>query len=148
MIYFPQTKATKDAIRSAIGQQVAFLIRGTPAACPTCTTSGYDPVNESSLNTFCTTCSGTYWIASDTIVSRVAHVRWTREDEPNRGVAGSTLDGDCSITIAIDALTADQLGKIKQVTVDSRKLEVYRSIYRGVQERDRVRLICREFGKT
>lgn len=146
-MYFPSTKATKDAIRNAIGVSTTFVIQGSPTACSICEPSGYDPVNESSLDPFCPECSGLYWITEDDNIDLIAHVRWSRGDELNRDVAGMTLDGDCSVTIGIDDLTTEQLGKIKQVIVDGRTLEVYRSIYRGVPERDRIRITCKEFGK-
>jgi len=147
-INFPSTKATKDAIRNAIGQTVTFVIRGEATACPVC--SGldlYDGVNEVSLDPYCETCSGYYWITSDVSSGVVAHVRWRNEDEPDRGVGGSIPEGNCYVTIDIDALSEDSIVKIKEVIVDSRKLQVYRAIHRGVPQRDRIRFVCKEWGK-
>jgi len=76
-ITFPATKSTKDAIRNVIGQIATFVIRGDPTACSVC--SGldlYDEVNEASLDPYCTTCSGKYWVTTDTLSGVVAHVRW------------------------------------------------------------------------
>ncbi len=145
---FPNTKATKDAIRAVIGTDVTFVVQGTPSPCPVCSGAGlFDEVNEASLNSFCTTCSGLYWLTVDDEIEVNAHVRWAREDEPSREVGGSTLMGDCYITVAIDALTTTQISKVKEVRVDGRKLEVYRAIMRGVPTRDRIRFVCREWGK-
>jgi len=147
-ITFPATKSTKDAIRQVIGQTATFVIRGVATPCPVC--SGldyYDEVNEVSLDPYCTTCSGQYWITSDVYSGIVAHVRWRSGDQPDMGVGGETFEGDCFITIDINALSASNIVKIKEVRVDSRKLQVYRAIYRGVPTRDRIRFVCREFGK-
>jgi hypothetical protein len=147
-IEFPATKDTKDAIRQAIGQTVTFVLRGDPTPCPVCSgLDQYDPINESSLNPFCTTCSGLYWLIGDVTSGINAHVRWRTEDQPNMGVAGQTMEGDCSITISVDALSSANIVKIRHVIADSRKLQVYRTIYRGVPQRDRIRFVCKEWGK-
>lgn len=147
-ITFPSTKSTKDAIRVVIGQTVTFVIRGDATPCPTC--SGldyYDEVNEASLDPYCTTCSGQYWITADVFSGVTAHVRWRTQDQPDKMVGGETFDGDCSITIDINAISSSNIVKIKEVRADSRKLQIYRTIYRGVPTRDRIRFVCREFGK-
>lgn len=148
-ITFPTTKLTKDEIRNAIGQLATFVIRGNPTPCTVC--SGldyYDEVNEVSLDPYCTVCSGAYWVTSDTISGVIAHVRWRNtQDQPDMMVGGETFDGDCFVTIDINALSASNIVKIKEVIVDSRKLQIYRAIYRGVPSRDRIRFVCREFGK-
>ncbi len=147
-ITFPATKSTKDAIRAVIGQTVTFVIRGDATACPVC--SGldyYDEVNEASLDPYCTTCSGQYWLTVDTLSGVIAHVRWRTQDQPDMGVGGETFEGDCFITIDINAISSSNIVKIKEVRADSRKLQVYKAIQRGVPTRDRIRFVCREFGK-
>ena len=148
MIQFPTTKPTKDAIRDAIGQVVTFVLQGDPTACPVCSGLGqYDEVNEASLNPFCDTCSGLYWLIADVESGVMAHVRWRIQDQPNMDVAGETMEGDASITISITDLSTANIVKIRHVVADSRKLQVYRTIYRGVPTRDRIRFICKEWEK-
>jgi hypothetical protein len=148
-ITFPSTKAIKDEIRGAIGQTVTFVLEGTPTACPVCSGANlYDGVNEASLNPYCATCDGKYWLDTGDVTSGiVAHVRWTRQDEPDYTSGGEVPEGDCSITIDINSLSAANIVKIKEVRADSRRLQVHRVIYRGVPTRDRVRFVCREWGK-
>lgn len=147
-IQFPTTKAKKDAIRDTIGQTVTFVLEGVATPCPVCSGADlYDSVNELSLDQWCSTCSGRYWIVSDVDEEVTAHVRWRTGDESDWGIAGETLAGDCIITVAIDSLSDDQIVKIKEVRADSRKLEVFRTIKRGVPTRDRIRFVCREVGK-
>jgi hypothetical protein len=145
---FPATKTTKDAIREVIGHLAVFVIQGDETACPVCSSADlYDGVNEVSLDSFCTTCSGAYWLTEDVASGVVAHVRWRTEDQPDMQQTGETLIGDCFVTIPVDALTSSQIDKIKEIRVDSRKIQPYRTIYRGAPTRDRVRFVCREFGK-
>jgi len=147
-ITFPSTKATKDAIRDAIGQTATFVIRGVESPCPVC--SGleyYDEINEASINPYCTTCSGFYWITADAYSGVTAHVRWKAQDQPDMTVGGNVPEGDCTITIDIDDISSDNIVKIKEIIADSRRLQVYRTIYRGVPQRDRIRFVCREWGK-
>lgn len=148
MVQFPETKTVKDLIRDAIGQTVTFTIRGNVSACSVCSGANlYDSVNEVSLDPFCDVCSGMYWITQDTTSGVVAHVRWRSGDESDFGIAGETLIGDCSITVSVDDLPDSQIVKVKGVIADNRKLEIFRTIERGVPSRDRIRFICREVGK-
>jgi len=149
IIKFPSTKVIKDEIRSAIGQTVTFVLEGDPTACPVCSGANlYDGVNESSLNPYCPTCEGRYWLdSSDVLSGVVAHVRWRRQDEPDYTVGGEIPEGDCTITININDLSEANIAKIKEVRADSRRLQVYRTIYRGVPSRDRIRFVCKEWGK-
>lgn len=147
-IEFPSTKSIKDEIRQEIGQTVVFLIQGTPYACPVCSGADlYDSVNETSLDPFCSTCSGAYWITQDIESGITSHVRWRTGDESDFGIAGQTFTGDCNITIDIDSLSENNIAKVKEVRADNRKLEIYRTTKRGVPNRDRIRFICREIGK-
>lgn len=147
-INFPPTKSTKDAIRQAIGQVATFILQGDAVACSVCSGADlYDSVNDLSLDPFCATCSGKYWITQDVESGILAHVRWRSGDESDYGIAGETLMGDCFVTIAIDSLLESQIVKIKEIVVDDRKLEVYRTMKRGVPDRDRIRFVCREVGR-
>jgi len=146
-IEFPETKTIKDAIRLVIGRDIDFVFKSF-TECPTCSGLGYhDEVNESSLNSFCTVCSGVYWIPTESIVTKNAHVRWRSADEPRQETGGETIIGDCIITISSDALTSIQLGSIQEIRVDERKLVPMRTIPRGVPNIDRYRIIAREWNK-
>lgn len=147
-LQFPNTKSTKDEIREAIGQTATFYLGGTFTACPTCSgLNHYDEINEASLDSWCTTCSGSYWIVTELTSGIVAHVRWRTGDEPQYGIAGESFAGDCIITIDINALTSNQISSIIEIRADSKRLVPFRTVKRGVPTRDRVRFLCREFSK-
>lgn len=92
-------------------------------------------------------CSGRYWIVGEVNSDVIAHVRWLTGDQSDYGIAGESLEGDCVITIANDSLTENQIASVREIVADSRKLFPYKSIYRGVPTRDRIRFTCREIGK-
>lgn len=147
-IEFPTTKSIKDEIRNAIGQTVTFVLGDSYSACPVCSGLGYyDEINEASLDSWCATCSGSYWIVGEVNSEIIAHVRWLTGDQSDYGIAGESLEGDCIITIANDSLTENQIASVREIIADSRKLFPYKSIYRGVPTRDRIRFTCRETGK-
>ena len=100
------------------------------------------------MDQYCDTCSGAYWITADVSSGVVAHVRWRTGDESDFGIAGEVLSGDCAVTVDIDSLSEENIVKIKEIVADSRKLEVFRTIKRGVPERDRIRFSCREVDKV
>lgn len=148
MIQFPQTKTTKNEIREAIGRPTTFILTGDKSECPTCSGAGfYDSVNELSLNPFCAVCSGAYWIVGDVSIDLVAHVRHRTGDESDWGIAGSVDVGDCTITISIDDLSDSQIVRLKEIVTDGRRFRVFRTIKRGVKERDRIRFSCRLVGE-
>jgi len=148
MINFPETKAIKDSIRDAIGQPVTFVMGGDTTACTVCSgLNMYDSVNKLSLNQFCLTCSGNYWLVSDESVVVNTHVRHRTGDESDWGIAGEVLVGDCIMTIDIDSLSDDQIVRIKRLYSDDREFRILKTIKRGVPTRDRIRFVCRLVGK-
>jgi hypothetical protein len=142
---FPVTKTIKDAIRADIGQSVTFVMEGTEVPCSSCLVSGYyDSVNNVSLDQFCPTCSGNYWITNDSNAIIVSHVRWITGEQSDFGIAGDIKQGDCIVTVDIDSLSEEQIANVKHVLIDDKKLEIFRTIKRGVPERDRYRFTLRE----
>ncbi len=89
-------------------------------------------------------CSGLYWIVSDIDETIISHVNWSKADEPSYELGGSVLVGDCTVTIAIDSLSEEEIKSIKYLIADSRKLQIYRTQYKGVKERDRIMFLCKE----
>jgi len=145
------TKTIKDAVRAAIGHEATFtIVSSGTSPCPNCSVSGwYDSYNDKSLYPWCGICSGDYWLDGESqITVSGAHVRWITMDTPGYGPAGQTYEGDCYVTISIDDLTTTQVNNVKEIEVDSRKVQPFKTIYRGIPSRDRIRFMCREFEKV
>ncbi len=110
IISFPSTKAIKDSIRDAIGQDATFVFEGDVIECSLCSASGlYDPINETSLDSWCPTCSGAYFLPTDVEVDIKSHVRWNYGDQKDMDSAGYIPLGDCSITIDKDDMDIEML---------------------------------------
>lgn len=144
---FPSTKTIKDEIRDAIGITATFIFEGVQTECSICSASGYlDSINKKSLWAFCPICSGEYYFLSSVSSGIVAHVRWGFGDESDHGIGGDILAGQCTITIASDAISPSSISKIKEIQVDGKRVEPFRHTYRGVPTRDRIRFQTKEFG--
>ena len=142
---FPSTKTIKDELRSVVGKEVIFVILTSGTLCTTC---DLDTVNNVSLDPFCPECSGIGYINFEDEESLTAHVRWSAMDQPEFGPAGQTFEGDVAITIDIDDLTSVQVAKVKKIVVDEREVQPYKTIYRGIPTRDRLRFVCKEMKKS
>jgi hypothetical protein len=93
-------------------------------------------------------CSGLYYLpSSNSTVTIKSHVRWLSGDILEHGIAGSTLAGDCIITISNDDLTEEQLDIIKEIHVDDRILYPQRITKKGIPNVDRLRIVAKEGSK-
>jgi len=136
-ISFPDdTENTIDAIRNAIGRYVTFVTVSATA----CTASGcgLDPVTNTSTNSFCTTCSGLYWIPNLSTYVVKAHVTWGNADQLNWVTGGQFFEGDCRIQVKYTPELLAEIERTDHVLVDNKKFEMQSKIYRGVPEINRV----------
>lgn len=136
-ISFPSnTEDTIDAIREAIGRNVTFVTVSSIA----CTASGcgLDPVTNTSINSFCTTCSGLYWIPNLSTYIVKAHVTWGNADQMNWVTGGQFFEGDARVQVKYTDELLAELERTEYVVVDGKNFEVRSKIYRGVPELNRV----------
>lgn len=136
-ISFPSnTEDTIDAIRDAIGRNVTFVTVSSIA----CTASGcsLDPVTNTGTNSFCTTCSGLYWIPSFSNYTVKAHVTWGNADQLNWVTGGQLFEGDCRIQLKYTQELLTEIERTDYILVDNKRFEVKSKIYRGVPEINRV----------
>lgn len=138
VITFPiNTEDIIDDIRDVIGRTVTFVTVSSIA----CTASGcsLDPITNTGTNSFCVTCSGLYWIPSETDYLVKAHVTWGNADILNWSTAGQMFDGDCRIQVkSTVAITTVLDGEIDRVEVDGQNFEIKSKIYRGVPTVNRI----------
>ena len=123
-----------DAIRGAIGREVNFITH-TVSGCSACS---LDPVTNTSTDSWCLTCSGRYWIEtySGTLIS--GHITWGQADILNWYSAGQQFDGDCRVQIKYTITNLELVKTCDWVEVDDKKLQVKKTILRGVQPLNRI----------
>jgi hypothetical protein len=129
-----------DAIRGAIGREVTF-VTSTLSGCYACT---LDPVSNTSTNSWCTVCSGKYWIAtySGTLVS--GHITWGQSDILNWYSSGQQFDGDVRIQVKNTVANLSLIDNCDWIQVDDHCVEIKKRTLRGVQTLNRILLDCIE----
>lgn len=124
-----------DAIRGAIGRETTWYIISSSTPCPTC---DLDPVNNTSTDSFCPTCSGNYWIPTYSGVTISGHITWGFSEQMGWVSGGQMDEGDCRVQIKY---TPDNLSVVDEaiyVMVDGKKMDITKRIYRGVQSINRI----------
>lgn len=137
-ITFPSnTTEIIDQIRGAIGRDVTFMQQVGQTAC---TASGctLDPITGLSTNSFCTVCSGNYYIPtySGAVVS--GHITWKGAEELGWVSGGTLMEGDCTVQIKYTDTVDSMLLATSYVVVDNRVMEIIKVIPRGVPSVNRV----------
>ena len=136
-ITFPEdTEETIDAIRDAIGRDINFVT----ATVSGCIASGctLDPITDTSTNSFCTTCSGQYWIPTYTQNTINAHVTWGGADILGWAVGGQYFDGDCRVQIKHTDANLNLVNNAEYVEVDNKILTIKSKTFKGVQNLNRI----------
>lgn len=136
-ITFPEdTESTIDAIRDAVGRDVYFV----SATLSGCTASGcsLDPTTNTSTNSFCTTCSGMYWIPTYIQNAINAHISWGNADILGWVTGGQYFDGDCRVQIKYTDSNLNIVDSAEYVLVDNKTMTIKSKILRGVQNINRI----------
>src|SRR4030042_252337 len=123
-----------DAIRDAIGREVNFITH-VVSGCYNCS---LDPITDTSTNSWCPICSGTYWIKTYSGVLVQAHITWGPADILNWYSAGQQFDGDCRIQVKLTTANLDLVKNCDWVEIDDKKLQIKKTILRGVQPLNRI----------
>jgi hypothetical protein len=127
-----------DDIRFAIGRLVDFYTIIENVACTGCS---LDPVTNTSVNSFCPICSGTYWIPVWSGTSISGHITWAGADIMGWAGGGQYFDGDVRVQIkkTDEYLTiVDQCQVSGYVIVDNKVMTIRKRILRGVQNLNRI----------
>jgi hypothetical protein len=126
-----------DAIRTAIGRVVYFYV---PNSGIPCTNSGcsLDPVTNQSTNSYCTVCSGEYWIVTYQSIPVTGHITWGMSELLGWQTGGTFSEGDCRVQIKYLPSLETVVDNAKWVEVDNRRLQVVKKIIRGVQTVNRI----------
>jgi len=128
---------TIDSIRDAIGRVVSFYTVTSSIPCSAC---GLDPVTDTSVDPFCTVCSGIHWMPQYTVSGIQAHVTWGNADQLNWVTGGQFFEGDCRIQIKHTEDHEDIADNAKYLIVDNKELTIQSKILRGVPTINRILL--------
>lgn len=124
-----------DSIRNAIGRPVEFKIISSKIPCPDC---AINPVTDTSVDPFCTTCSGVGYLITYSGVVISGHVTWGFSDLPNWIVGGQYVEGDCRVQIKYTPENEDVVNNAKRVIVDGKELTIRKKILRGIPGINRI----------
>jgi hypothetical protein len=124
-----------DAIRGAIGRDVTFNIISETIPCPICV---LDPITNTSTDSFCTTCSGNYWIYTYSGVSISGHVTWGFSEQLGWVEGGRLDEGECRVQIKYTPENVTVVNATKWVDVDDRKMQIVNKKLRGVKSINRI----------
>jgi hypothetical protein len=138
---FPSnTRDTIEQIIHSIGRPVTFHVVATTSGCYLCS---LDPITETSTDSFCPICGGSYWIPTYTGIMYSGKISWGSEQKD--WSTGGYIDvGDCLVTIMHDAAAERTVFSSEFVTVDGRELNTKKVIIRGVPEINRILVTLKE----
>jgi hypothetical protein len=120
-----------DNIRDTIGRDITIDVETQGVPCPA-SGCGLDPVTQLSVNQFCITCSGYYWINTLSGYVTKAHITWGDADRSLWETGGTILDGDCLVQIKYTVASESAVANAGRFHVDN-KILVKKSVdYRGV----------------
>lgn len=131
------TTTVIDDIRDAIGRDITIYQTASGIAC---TVSGcaLDPVTNLSVNSFCPTCSGFYWINTVSGLTMTAHVRLRNIDTPIWTVGGFLLEGDAQFQIKYTVANIAAVDNMEYVIIDDKTFVKKDISLRGVPTVNRI----------
>lgn len=130
---------TVAEIISAIGREFTLYVKSSGTPCPQCLSSGwYDPVTNSSTNSFCEVCEGMYWLNVPSGIILTGHVKWAVEEIPSWNPGGIVPNGDCIITVLFSSGIENNIKNSLRFTVDNKDLTLKGYKLRGVKHPNRI----------
>ncbi len=131
-ITWPSDTVTSiDHIRDTMGRDITIDVEVQGVLC-LASGGGLDPVTQLSINQFCITCSGFYWINTLSGFVTKAHITWGDADRSLWETGGTILDGDCLVQIKYTVASNDAVANAGRFHVDSKVLVKKSVDYRGV----------------
>lgn len=140
-----QVRNTIDAIRDAIGREIQINIMVSGIGCYNCS---LDPITNTSINSFCPVCHGTYWrnTTSGYLVS--GHVRWASLESPVLQAGGRLPEGDCKVTIAYTEANLYAVDHARDFVVDGKRATLKSYRLKGVHLPNRIAINLLEEGNN
>lgn len=147
MINWPEAQVITvlDGILDAVGRDFTLNVKTTGIACPLCVAGGYlDPVTNTSTNSFCPSCYGSYYLNTTSGIVLNGHVRWKSAEIPRWYPGGIVPDGDCMITVTYSDDTRTNIERALNFEVDNKILSLKSYILKGAKTPNRIIILLKE----
>jgi len=126
-----------DGIRNAIGREIILNVKISGIPCPDITDS-LDPITNLSVNQFCPTCFGEYWLEDILPITVTGVITWKGADTPMWSPGGFVFDGDCLIQIKYTASGISNVENAESFVVDNKVMIKKDVTLRGVPQVNRI----------
>lgn len=132
------------ALEKTVWRPVSFEYVIAISGCYECS---LDPVTDTSTDSFCPICSGSYWIKLTSGININAHVTWANADSLNWYSAGQQLDGDCAVKVIYNSENYGVILNSEGVIVDDRNMQIKKVKLLGAPTVNRISLSLKERNK-
>jgi len=112
----------------AVGRNIDIFYTYSTYACPVC---DLDPITQTSVDSYCETCSGTYWIDVYSGVTMSAHVTWKYDYKNEFETGGRIFIGDAQAKIMHTPEREQLVKDAKYLIVDGKTMNVIKETLLG-----------------
>jgi hypothetical protein len=109
-----------------------------------CWLCNYDPISNTSTDSYCPVCSGQFWIPTYSGTTVKAHVTYGTVDDKSWTTGGMVDNGSIEVKFMHTQELEDLVDDAKYFIVDGRELDVKKIILRGVPEINRILVQLKE----
>jgi hypothetical protein len=120
--------ATISGIIDEIGRDVELVYVWSTSACTVC---DLDPVTNTSVDSFCPTCSGDYWIPIYSSEYILSHVTWKFDYENEFSQGGKVLIGDARVKFMHTEAREELVRETEYIVLDGKIMNVEKTTLLG-----------------
>ncbi|RPI81233.1 MAG: hypothetical protein EHM34_08910 [Nitrosopumilales archaeon] len=120
-----------------IGRNVEFFYVYSSQACPA-SNCDLDPVTNTSTNSLCPVCSGTYWIDIYSGVTMSAHITWKFDYQNEYETGGLVFIGDAKVKVMHTPEREQLIKQAKYVIVDDKTMNIEKTTLLGAPAINRI----------
>lgn len=130
LVAFPKTLARQqiESIINDIGRDVYFFYIYSTFICPAC---DLDPITGGSVDSFCETCSGLYYISVYSGVTMSAHVTWKYDYRNEFETGGRVFIGDAQVKVMHSPEREELVKSTKYLVVDGKTMDIVKETLLG-----------------
>ena len=135
---------SRDYIEEMIwrdGRLVTFYVVDSITPCPVCS---LDPITNTATDSFCTTCSGEYWIPTYSGATMSGHVTWGKSENRAWETGGMLDNGDVTVKVMHTAEREEIIHSSQYVIVDNREMDIKNILLRGIPQVNRIIVVLKE----